>query len=1298
MNKLISTSFRLAFVVAGFLVLIGIALNTTGQGSEAAFLRHSSYSLASTSTSTPTATPYRVYLPLVLKRFDPAHPPTPTPTPSPTPTCTPTPTRTPTATPTVTPTPTNQPPTASITAPTEGTEFVEGTPIAFQGLAADPEDGPLTGDALVWTSDRDGQIGVGTSFTTTLSAGDHTITLTATDSGGLSGTASVHIHGFTAGITGGEKPLRPVYQPPLDDPVGLAINAAETVAYVAEKGAGRLVAVDIDPASPTYRAITPIATGLEDLQMGVALDPTETYAYVVENEPGNLKRVNISTGQVVTITTGLQYPHDVALGLDGMQAYVTLDSGELVRVNVATGQVSIVTDELLHPAGIALSPDGTYAFVAEPGIDQQLKRVNLTTGAITGFLAGGMAQAIALDSTGNKAYVADFGLPELRRVNTATGQVERYAFLPFRTWDIVVSASNTQAYVLWRWLGQIAVMDLDTWDADPIFEALHYPTGVVLNAAETHAYVLEQQTGDLSRMALDPASPDYGKSVQVASVGAWNGLGGALAVSADETWALVVKTSHDDPPLLHVDLTTGQTSTVTTFPFGALRGVALSPDEQFAYVTGDDEAQRVDLTTGETTRLVDLGFFNGGLNGCALTADGNRLYVVQRTPGRLFKVDVTTGDVITVASGLHLPVGVALAPGETTAWVLEEGRGGTLIQVDLASGEILSEMQLQPWVTSHGTDSFATGWTDNLAVTADGTTAYAPMATGGPRYLYRVDLTNSSNVRVLYQPAMLAVADVALNQAETRAYLLDETSQSLYQLDMDPTSPTSGTLSVLVDGIIHRPVQVVLSPDETTLVILASGSDLVRVQASDGTILGIRRVDSPEITGLALHPSQPTAYVTVEDGSLRSVDLTTDEGNTVITSGLDEPRGLVLDGAGTIAYLVENGAGRLVRVELSTGVAETVATGLLPSRDMALDEVNGVAYVLGDDVEDNPRVAKVDLATGAVEWALSGACGGAASAAIVLSQDRQHLYVARNLTGALWRVDLAEAAAAAIPPSSDIHVVTYHPEPVYEEIERQQGGTLSPDGQRLYLGDEFTPRLLSLEVETSRVRLVTGLDWANLEMAVTPDESILYYTHQYRGDLGVVDLVTGETHMLVTGNIRGLALDPTDPNFAYGTNDWTGEVFRLNLTTGARTLLPVQFGMWPASPRTLAVNTVGTHLYIVPQFVGELGDYTVVRFDLVTEEATTVAVVNSQGDWPGTIIVDQAEQYAYVSELGWGMTYGGTRGGAVRRVDIDPTSPTYGQVEVVVPDVGEIFPLALDPTGSRLIVGGGMAYVIFEVD
>jgi len=1099
------------------------------------------------------------------------------------------------------------------------------------------------------------------------------------------------------GITGGVKPVTPVYQPPLDDPVGLAINGAETVAYVAEKGAGRLSAVDIDPASPTYRAITPIASGLEDLQMGLALDPSETYAYVTENEPGNLKQVNISTGQVVTIATGLHYPHDAVLSLDGTHVYVTLDSGALVSVTIATGQVYTVTDELFHPAGMALSPGGTYAFVVEPGLDQQLKRVNLTTGAMTGFDVGGMAHAVALDATGSKAYLGYYS-SNLRMVDVATGQTEREAGMPFRTTDIVINATDTKAYVVWRWLGQIAVMDLDTWETNPILEALHYPTGVALNSAETHAYVLEQQTGDLSRVALDPASPDYGRPMRVASVGAWNGLGGALTISADETWALAGKDSSDEPTLLRVDLTTGQTSTVTTFLFGGVRGVTLSPDEQFAYVTGSAEVQRVDLTTGDVIYIGE-DTYGSGLNGCILTADGSTLYVAQRDLHRLFKVDVTSGEVLTVASGLHLPVGVALAPGETTAWVLEEGRGGMLLQVDLISGEHLADIPLQPWITFHGRRRFWTGWTGNVAVAADGNTAYVAGASDGLRYLYRVNLAGDSNVRVRYRPSMLEVLDVTLNQAETRAYLIDRTSQSIYQLDMDPTSPASGTLSVLVDGILltHNEAQIALSSDETTLVAAYSGK-MIQIRASDGAIVKNQRIGPFATNGLALHPAQPLAYVTANDGSLREVNLNAAEGSTVIAGGLDDPTGVALNGAATLAYVVERNAGRLVTVDLSTGAVSTIATGLLPSIDVALDEVNGVAYVLGDDVEDNPRVAKVDLATGAVEWALSGAYGGARFIAIALSQDRGHLYVARNTTGALWRVDLAEAAVAASPPSSGFHAVSYHPQPIYEEMERQQGGVLSPDGQRLYLGDEFTPRLLSLDLDTGRVSLVTGLDWPNFVMAIAPDESTLYHTHQYTDYLGIVNLDTGETHMLPTGNIRGLAMDPTDPNFAYGTNGWTGEVFRLNLTTGARTLLPVQFGMWPASSCTLAVNTAGTHLYIVPQFVGELGDYTVVRFDLVTEEATTVAVVNSQGDWPGTIIVDQAEQFAYVSELGWGGTYGGTRGGAVRRVHIDPTSPTYGRVEVVVPDVGEIFPLALDPTGSRLIVGGGSAYVIFEVD
>ncbi len=88
--------------------------------------------------------------------------------------------------------PVNQPPTASISAPANNTSVVQGTSVAFTGSGNDPEDGALTGSSLAWTSNINGQIGTGTSFsTTTLSVGTHTITLTSKDHQGLTGTASI---------------------------------------------------------------------------------------------------------------------------------------------------------------------------------------------------------------------------------------------------------------------------------------------------------------------------------------------------------------------------------------------------------------------------------------------------------------------------------------------------------------------------------------------------------------------------------------------------------------------------------------------------------------------------------------------------------------------------------------------------------------------------------------------------------------------------------------------------------------------------------------------------------------------------------------------------------------------------------------------------------------------------------------------------------------------------------------------------------------------------------------------------
>ena len=87
------------------------------------------------------------------------------------------------------PPPVNASPTAQINSPAWYAGFLTGDSISFNGSGDDSEDGNLLGLSLVWRSNVDGQIGTGESFTTTLSLGNHTITLEATDSKSATGMA-----------------------------------------------------------------------------------------------------------------------------------------------------------------------------------------------------------------------------------------------------------------------------------------------------------------------------------------------------------------------------------------------------------------------------------------------------------------------------------------------------------------------------------------------------------------------------------------------------------------------------------------------------------------------------------------------------------------------------------------------------------------------------------------------------------------------------------------------------------------------------------------------------------------------------------------------------------------------------------------------------------------------------------------------------------------------------------------------------------------------------------------------------
>ncbi|OQB26002.1 MAG: hypothetical protein BWY10_02351 [Chloroflexi bacterium ADurb.Bin180] len=88
----------------------------------------------------------------------------------------------------------NKPPLVLVLSPASDTVVPPGRIVLLHGIVTDREDGPLSGAGLTWSSDRDGPLGSGANVAApALSRGWHTITVTAHDSDGLSGSAAVRV-------------------------------------------------------------------------------------------------------------------------------------------------------------------------------------------------------------------------------------------------------------------------------------------------------------------------------------------------------------------------------------------------------------------------------------------------------------------------------------------------------------------------------------------------------------------------------------------------------------------------------------------------------------------------------------------------------------------------------------------------------------------------------------------------------------------------------------------------------------------------------------------------------------------------------------------------------------------------------------------------------------------------------------------------------------------------------------------------------------------------------------------------
>ncbi|MGI9038054.1 MAG: leishmanolysin-related zinc metalloendopeptidase [Gemmatimonadota bacterium] len=219
----------------------------------------------------------------------------------------------------------NNAPAATIASPADGASAATGESVTFSGTANDPDDGALTGAALVWTSNLDGPIGTGATFSRNdLSGGSHLIALTATDDDGAIGadTVSLTIMGAGTGVVTITAPTAQSNGAPRTVTVGTAVTFTATATDPEEgalTGAALVWSSNVDGQIDTGTSFSTssLSAGLHTVTLTATdSDFNEVKAVVLvivkpANAPGY--QIHIRQSQGVTLSTAQRDAIDAAV-------------------------------------------------------------------------------------------------------------------------------------------------------------------------------------------------------------------------------------------------------------------------------------------------------------------------------------------------------------------------------------------------------------------------------------------------------------------------------------------------------------------------------------------------------------------------------------------------------------------------------------------------------------------------------------------------------------------------------------------------------------------------------------------------------------------------------------------------------------------------------------------------------------------------------------------------------------------------------------------------------------------------
>ncbi|HKB08799.1 MAG TPA: choice-of-anchor D domain-containing protein, partial [Candidatus Polarisedimenticolia bacterium] len=222
----------------------------------------------------------------------------------------------------------------------------------------------------------------------------------------------------------------------------------------------------------------------------------------------------------------------------------------------------------------------------------------------------------------------------------------------------------------------------------------------------------------------------------------------------------------------------------------------------------------VDLVSGAVT-VVASGL-EGPNRGLALNGAGTRAYVAESLSGRLSVVDLATGNVTRLASGMGFPSGVAVTKDERLAFVAERN-GGELSRVDLSAGTVTR---------------IVSGLKEPVQVALNAAESKAFVAEFASGKLSIVDLPTRSVLQIA--SGLSSISDMAINATATIAYVTEWDSGELSVVSLE-----NGSITRIASGL-SRPAGIDVDPLDTTAYVSEAGSgELSSVGLSTGAVTRI---------------------------------------------------------------------------------------------------------------------------------------------------------------------------------------------------------------------------------------------------------------------------------------------------------------------------------------------------------------------------------------------------------------------------------------------------------------------------